>query len=252
MNQVPSQSSLAQAAYEEIKAQICDGIYAMGEKVPEAECANAVGTSRTPVRIALSRLEAEGLLTHDPKRGFRVTTFTVADVREIYSVRALMETEAVRLAARLGVGERGWRRLRSLNESMGLLLNRRGDDQAVRAEFQALNFEFHNLIYDHCGNRFLRRQIAAVAELPLALRNYSNFSSRELQESHVAHSNILSALEKGEGDRAAALMREHIWAARDRMVSRKTRRTTRRQGHAVSPRGKLILKAPQGATDSPA
>ena len=86
--------SLAQIAYEALRAKICDGVFGMGDKVSEAVVSELTGMSRTPVRAALSRLEGEGFLIHEPNVGFRVKVFTVEEVREIYGVRALLEGTA--------------------------------------------------------------------------------------------------------------------------------------------------------------
>ncbi|WP_417721561.1 GntR family transcriptional regulator [Salipiger sp.] len=234
--------SLAQIAYEALRAKICDGVFGMGDKVSEAVVSELTGMSRTPVRAALSRLEGEGFLIHEPNVGFRVKVFTVEEVREIYGVRALLESEAVRLAGRRGLSDPVKTRLCALRDAMAGIVAHETGSNAERLVFQRHNYDFHNLIYDQCGNRFLRNRIDAAMELPLALRNFFNFSPEELAKSHEAHVSILASLVDGDAERAAAHMREHIWAARDRMAVRKTR--TRRQGGRrpeVSSRGKRIL-----------
>ena len=234
-------TNLAQSAYERVKACICVGTFPMGAKLTEAQLAEEAGVSRTPIRIALSRLEAEGFLTWEPNKGYSVTVFSIEDVREIYGVRALLESEAVRLAGRRGLGSKLAASLTDLTREMGCIVSASYDEAEKRKAYLPLNHQFHSLIYDSCGNRFLLRQIASTADLPLALRNYFNFSAEQLTESHTAHLNILAALKKDEADRAAGLMREHIWAARDRMSVKKTKRQGKTRSRPLSPRGKRIL-----------
>ena len=100
--------SLGQVAYEHIKNRICDGQFPMGCKMSEMQLASEIKISRTPVRVALARLEAEGFLTWEPNRGYRVTVFSIEDVRAIYGVRAILESEAVRLCIPVIRG-RHWR-----------------------------------------------------------------------------------------------------------------------------------------------
>lgn len=233
--------SLGQVAYEHIKERICDGQFPMGCKMSEAQLADEIAISRTPVRVALARLEAEGFLTWMPNRGYRVTVFSIEDVRAIYGVRAMLESEAVRLCGRRGLKSELVQELTALNERMEQIVSRSEEASDDRTLFLQLNHRFHRRIYENCGNPFLLRQIASTADLPLALRNYFAFSSEQLAESHSAHLSILSALVAGEPDRAAGLMREHIWAARDRMVVRKTRRQPDNADRQPKSRGKRVL-----------
>lgn len=241
MEERSGDTNLAQTAYEHVKACICDGTFPMGAKLIEAQLAEDAGVSRTPVRIALSRLEAEGFLTWESKKGYRVTVFSIEDVREIYGVRALLEAEAVRLAGRRRLDAKLSAELTRLTREMGEIVAEAQVETGAREAFLRLNHKFHALIYESCGNRFLLRQIATTADLPLALRNYFNFSPEELAGSHTAHLNILAALINGEADRAASLMREHIWAARDRMSVKKTKRREMERSRPLSSRGKRIL-----------
>ena len=234
-------ASLGQQAYDHIKKLICDGQIPMGQKMSEAQLAKDMAMSRTPVRIALARLEAEGFLSWQPNRGYNVTVFSIEDVRAIYGVRAMLESEAVRLCGRRGMKAVLTRELQSLTDAMGKIVSNPCDDPEGRSEFLRLNHRFHRLIYENCGNPFLLRQIAATADLPLALRNYFAFSPKQLAESQVAHEMVLTALMAREPDRAAGLMREHIWSARDRMSVRKTKRRRAAPAGQASSRGKVTL-----------
>ena len=193
------------------------------------------------VGIALARLEAEGFLTWEANRGYRVTVFAIEDVRAIYGVRAILEAEAVRLSGRRGLSAVLVRELTELTRQMEEIVYIPDHSAEQRAWFLKMNHRFHRQIYDNCANEFLLRQIASTADLPLALRNFFSFSAEQLTESHAAHVNILAALTSGEADRAAGLMREHIWAARDRMSVKKTKRAGSQARRVPMSRGKRIL-----------
>lgn len=87
---------------EHIKRQVCDailtGMFKPGERLIEATIADQLGVSRAPVREALVSLEREGIVASQPRRGYFVINFTDKDIEEIYSLRLLLEMEALRRA----------------------------------------------------------------------------------------------------------------------------------------------------------
>ncbi|HEY5652683.1 MAG TPA: GntR family transcriptional regulator [Acidimicrobiia bacterium] len=81
-----------------IREAVLSGVYGPGDKLPQEKLAQALGASRIPVRAALRQLEAEGLVVFSPHRGATVRTLEPADVEEIYELRILLETFALRSA----------------------------------------------------------------------------------------------------------------------------------------------------------
>ena len=92
--------SLAEDAADRIREQILAGGFAQGEHLVEARIAEQLDISRGPVREAFKLLRAEGLLNEEPRRGTFVVSLTADDVREIYGLRAALESRAARLLAR--------------------------------------------------------------------------------------------------------------------------------------------------------
>lgn len=233
-------------AYRDLKRMMVEGRFAMDAKLPEAHLAQELGLSRTPVRHALNRLEAEGFVVYEPRRGHRLRSFTAQDAEEIYGVRALVESEAVRLAALRGLDPKAEADLASLIGRMEAILdNPEGaEPDEVRARFLRLNHRFHTVLYGACGNRYLLRIIRQITELPLVLRHYFNFSDEQLHASHQDHQSIFRALRGREPDRAAALVREHILAARDRMLVSGQAQASREERDAQEVEGwDVILEA---------
>lgn len=208
---------LVSAAHETLRSWVLDGVLPMGARLNVVQLARALNSSRTPVREALSRLTAEGFATFSPNRGHFVAVYSAEQVAEIYGCRAVLESEAARLAARLPMDAATAARLGTILDTIDALIAGGCDEEELR-ELVRLNHDFHETIYARCGNRELRRLIAQVTTIPNAIRNYFRFSPEQLSESNRAHRTILRALIAGDGDRAAAAMREHIWAARDRML----------------------------------
>ena len=81
-----------------VRQAILSGVLSPGARLRQEELADVFGTSRIPVREALRALEYEGLVASEPHRGFTVTTLDADDVEEVYDLRILLESEAVRLA----------------------------------------------------------------------------------------------------------------------------------------------------------
>src|SRR5215203_6092246 len=89
----------AEAAYGIIREGILSGELARGQRLREEELALRAGVSRTPVREALRRLDAEGLVDFTPNRGARVTAWSERELEDVYEARALLESYGARLAA---------------------------------------------------------------------------------------------------------------------------------------------------------
>lgn len=133
------------AVVEALRADILGGRLARGTRLQQAEIAERFRTSITPVREALRRLEAEGLLVGAPHQGLRVATADRGQLKATYVVRRLVEPYAMQRAASR-ISRRDVSQAERLLEEM-LEAYERGDGDAVRASNQA----FHFLFYDRCG-----------------------------------------------------------------------------------------------------
>lgn len=201
----------AERAYDAIRAGILTGDHAPGARLPEGELATAIGVSRTPVREALHRLDAEGLVSFSPNRGAQVVAFSDRDVDEIYSLRALLEGDAARRAAPR-IGPDATDRLRGLADAMedvGL-----DPAPAARARIAGLNRDFHATILAAADNRRLEALLGAVVLVPLVHRTFHRYSTEALSRSFHHHRELIAAMEVGDGDWAGAVMRAHVHAAR--------------------------------------
>ncbi len=214
-------NQLSERVYTGLRQEIISGRIAMGERLRETHLAMRLKVSRTPIREALQQLAAEGLVEVD-EQGFHASIYSAARVAEIYGCRALLESESARLVAQTGLNSEAQI---ELEQAVGfcdrLLADARAkgmiSDPDVRRAFLEQNNIFHSVLHAACPNRMLRELIRQVGDIPASIRNYFRFSDDQLFESHTAHRRILRALIARDGERAAAQMREHIWAARDRM-----------------------------------
>lgn len=212
------QQAPATAAVDRVHARlrqgILDGTYAQGTRLGEAELAEALGVSRTPVREALRRLSSEGLLSTSPNKGARVRTWSAGELSDIFDLRVLLEGHAAAVAAaRITEDQIG--QMTALAEQM---------DAAARPEstdfdsLTALNLAFHAAIADASGNSLLPDIIHGLVHVPVVLRTYRLYSPPRLRESLDQHRALLGALAAGDPVMAEAIMRVHILSARPALL----------------------------------
>jgi len=192
---------LRQSVYEALVELIVVGGLPAGQHLVEAELARRLGVSRQPVREALHRLEAEGWVDIRPAQGAFVHVPTEQEIDQLCDVRGLLEAEAARLAARAATPEaivrlrEGWR--------AGLDAFEADDLERVVAANAALHAQVTVL----SGN-------AVIAELSAQVERRMRWYYRPVafgrgRESWIEHAALIDAIEAGDEDAAAAIMRAH-------------------------------------------
>jgi len=196
--------TLWQRVYDHLRVEILDGRLEPGTELAETALSEQLGVSRGPLREAIGRLAAEGLVTVRPRRGAVVRSLSEEEFLELYQVREALETMAVQLAVpRLDADD-----LAALAE-----LNRQMDDYGARGDvdrFFEANLAFHARFLEACGNRKL---YGIYRQLLDQLGHYRVRSLRlrgNLRRSVAEHAAILRAAKRGDADRAAQLMGDHI------------------------------------------
>lgn len=203
---------------ERIRRRILLGEYGPGEHLKEKRLAEELGVSRTPVRQALTMLEAEGLVEIAWNRGAMVCTFEAEEVWEIYDLRAMLEGHAARRAAS-HVTREELERLRGLAETQEAISP--GDTAGREAEIRSLvatNQEFHGAIAEASRNGRLQKLLQRTVEVPLVYKAFFWYTPHERAISNHYHRQIVGALEQGDGERADILMREHVYEGRDFVI----------------------------------
>jgi DNA-binding GntR family transcriptional regulator len=196
--------TLRERVFEHLRDEILSGELPAGTELHEVGLASSLGVSRGPLREALGRLAAEGLVTITPRRGAVVTKLSKREFVEAYQVREALESLAVRLAVpRLTDAER--RRLHDLSDEMVRL----ADDGDAQAFFEA-NRRFHQIIVAASGNERLQEMHRLLIAQMARLLARSQQLRGGLQQSIAEHRAILEAVDAGDAERAARLMEEHI------------------------------------------
>ena len=213
----PGQGTRPIEILERLRALILTGEYGPDERLIEEQLAERLGVSRTPVRQALTMLEAEGLVEIAPNRGATVCSFSIEDVWDIYDLRAVLEGHAARRAAGR-IERRELERLQELTEEMERLPGRFEDHEEEIRALVALNQEFHGTIVQASRNRRLEHLINRTVEIPLMYKAFFWYTSHERTISNHFHRQILKSLERGDADRAEIIMREHVYEGRDFVI----------------------------------
>ncbi len=208
-----SQTVRAQLALRDL---VLAGRLRPGERISELQAVEITGVSRTPVRMALVRLEEEGLLEVIPSGGFMVKAFSERDILDSIELRGTLEGLAARFAAERGVSSRDLEPLKQcLGEIDGLV---RQDPLSMDAfsSFVALNARFHALLTELSRSPPLIRQIDRASALPFASPSSFVMAQSALPEARRIlligqehHCVVVDAIENREGGRAEAVMREH-------------------------------------------
>src|SRR3954470_20335288 len=185
---LPAPETLSDAAAVAVRNMIVDGSLPAGARINEVHLAARLGISRTPLREALSGLEREGALDNVPRIGWFVRPLTLAEFRQIYPIRPLLDPEALRLAGLPSPGRLA--ALRRLNGRLGLA---RDADSII-----ALDDEWHRLLIASCPNRVL---LDLIDQFIGRTRRYEIALMREGRNLAVAtgtHEEIVAALERGD------------------------------------------------------
>ena len=211
----------AALAYDRIRQAVVEGAYGPGDRLVEQRISEEFSLSRTPVREALRRLESEGLVVFRRNRGAAVRSMSAEDVRDLYELRARLESYAAELASVRGsigscdaMDEAAEQFERQVDRSDDVGIAR---DNRVRA-LSDTNNRFHQTIVAAAGHERLTQMLAGAVDVPLVFRALRGFERSELQRSAEFHRMTAHAIRRGEGARAGRLMSEHILLGRDRLM----------------------------------
>ncbi len=202
-------SRASDRAYGAIRNMILSGELPAGAQLGEEALAEMCGVSRTPVREALRRLEADMLVGRtDTQRTF-VADWSIDDVADAFELRAMLESRAARRAAER-MTDAAMARIRGANRSLATAIQQSVPDVAG---FLDGNREFHAIILEVAGSRRLAALLGTLIEQPVVLRTARQYSREELRRSHAEHEELTAAFARRDGAWAEAIMTSHILRA---------------------------------------
>ncbi len=194
------------ALYEEVAELLRQRIFAReleaGSWIDELRIAQALGISRTPLREALKVLAAEGLVTMKVRRGAYVTEVSEKDLRDVYHLLSLLESDAARVVATSGTDEQMTQIQFLQTELEGAV----GD----RDRFFQINENFHMLLLDIADNRWRDQMVADLRKVMKLNRHHSLFKEGRIAQSLAEHQSIVQALVARQPEQAAQRMTAHF------------------------------------------
>lgn len=201
--------TMTDAVYDQLKTAIVELRIPPGEPLREADIAQGLSVSKTPVREALGRLEQDGLVELNSFRSAVVTEYTARDLQEIFELREIIEVAAARAAAE-SMSEQGLADLgRIASECMRL------SDEGGGPELVGLISEFDTVLFDEVGNRRIRAILANLAahltRIGLLTAGIPGRNAASVRE----HAQIYEAIERRDPEAAERFMRQHIRSVRD-------------------------------------
>ena len=199
-------SSASDRAYAGIRDLILSGEMPAGAPLGEEALAQRCGVSRTPVRDALRRLEAELLVQRTDSQRCFVAEWSLDDVGDTFELRAMTEGLAARRAAERMEPAR-LDELRACHAVIAAAIER--SDLDISGFLEA-NRRFHTLIVESAGSPRLAALLGTLVEQPIVWRTAHQYGREELQRSHREHSELIAAFERGDGQWAADIMSAHI------------------------------------------
>lgn len=210
---VAAHGTLADAVYRHLRDAIVNGELAPGDRVREVPLSKQLGVSTTPIREALRRLEREGLVSSQPRRGTVVANPGPDEVEGLYELREVLECHAIR---RVGAArDRDVSRLEALLQAAAGLLS-----EADQARYNTLDIQFHRALCELGGNLPLAEMAECIHRRIQAVRvRCAVYLPGRPAVSHREHESILAAVKDGDGRQAEARLRAHIRSIRDAVVS---------------------------------
>ncbi len=193
-------------AYSGIRTMIISGELPPGAPLREEHLAELCGVSRTPIRDALRRLEAELFVVRSESQRSLVADWSHQDVDEMFTLRGMLESHAAaRAATRIDAAA-----LDTLQQLNTAILTAISQDTPDVPAFLDHNREFHRLVLDAAESPRLSATLATLIEQPVVRRTAFHYDREQLARSAHEHAELIAAFEKRDADWARAVMHGHI------------------------------------------
>ncbi|MEE4243072.1 MAG: GntR family transcriptional regulator [Desulfopila sp.] len=204
--------SLQVAVYERIKLMILNGELPPKCKLQEELLVALVGTSKTPIKLALAKLEQEGLVVSIPRRGAYVRELTKEDIAEIYLVRSALEGLACSQAAKKITGKE-IALLEKLLEQMQKAVAAKDSE-----EFLRLDENFHEIILQLAALELLNNQLSNLFSVIKLIKVRTVYLDDRIAKAYKEHAGIFEALRSRDGDRSEKEVKRHILNAKKELL----------------------------------
>ena len=206
--------TLANRAYDDLKALFQNGTYSPGDFLTEGELARRLRMSKTPVRTALTRLEMDGFVTVSPQQGIVVREPSVREIVDLFDIRIALETFVVRRLAGALTPEQT-ARVRENLEQQGRAVKERDNEAATR-----LDTEFHVMLCEFLDNREVLVAMERLrGKLHRIILGIQQRSPDRMVDGWREHESIAEAVIQGKGEQAAQRVVQHLEWGKKFLVS---------------------------------
>lgn len=209
----------SEAVLEVLRAALLDGQFRPGERLMEQTLSKVLNVSRTPIRTALYKLSGEGLLDHEPNRGYIARGFTLRELTDAYGMRSLAEGMAARLAAERGFSPEASREMEDVLARGDAGLGDDTPEMQARKTYAEVNAAFHGLIQQASNSRLVADVIRVCQSIPqTSAANLFQFTVRDARKRHRDHHRIYEAILCQQPKEAETLMRAHVASVRTAII----------------------------------
>jgi DNA-binding GntR family transcriptional regulator len=205
---------LPSVIYRQLHADIVSGVLVSGQPLRQEELARRFNVSRVPLREALTRLEAVGLIEQRPRRGYAVAELDASAIVDVFELRMVIEQHAGAVAAR----SRGAEDIAAVGE----LLERMRTLDRARADYAqqwtTLNYQFHQRIISSSRRKTLVRVASNLRDSVEPYVNIEVSMTHSFDASEIEHREIFEAFKAGDADGLAELSRKHVESTSRRLL----------------------------------
>lgn len=207
---------LPEVVYRQMRSAILNGIFQPGQPLLQQEVAERLGVSRSPLREALPRLEAEGLVVYHTRRGYAVVSLVPDEITEVFDLRILLESELIRRALRART-DADIAALRGILKKSAPLSKKAQSDN--RTEWFELNSAFHNALLSPSGcKHFMRAWLNTRTLVESYIRMEVNLTG-DLQQAQREHIEMVDAFADGNQKLLIELTAEHSRHTCERLIA---------------------------------
>jgi len=208
--------SLHEQTYQALRTSILLGELAPGARLVETQIAERLQVSRTPIREAIRQLQREALVTVDSNGGLRVTTISIPDAVQLYDCRIALEQIAAVGACESATASELQNLEQYLNEAEKLL--KRKSSELNNFQLLNLDYQFHRLIAESSGNKWLVSLLEQVFDKMTLLRIQTTRYNPKVLEVRIEHRQIYEAIAQRNPKAAAQAIQTHLAASKARVV----------------------------------
>lgn len=214
MSEPEEDGSLTEVLYGSLREKVLSGALPPGTELRQETIARQFGVSRVPVREAMSRLQAEGLIVRRPRRGFVVTSLDIPEIIEIFELRMVLEQHAIDTATRL----RSEADVAAVEE---LLIRMETLDPSTPdyvSTWLNINREFHGRLIASARRHRLSSITFNLRDTTEPYVRIESFMTADFDEASVQHRAIFEAFRDRESNRAGVLSRDHCLSTMNRLL----------------------------------